>query len=524
MQLLRTRIAAGLAVLPLLFPSAAAQGLFEGGPVPTITLRLEEAALQALRDDARKYVKARVEVEGGPSFTDVAVKLKGAAGSFRGVDDRPAFTLNLDKHVKGQKYHGLDKFHLNNSVQDESLMNERIAAHLFRQAGIPAPRVAHARVRFNDRDLGVYVLKEGFDTAFLKRHFKDHRGNLYDGGFLREIDQPLELDEGPGGEERADLKALVEACRTENAEERWAKVAERLDVEAFLTFMALEFMTCHWDGYCHNRNNYRVYFDPGKGGRAVFLPHGLDQLFGDANFPLLHVPPSLVGSTVMQNPAWRSRYRERVRELLPLFDPPFGLEQVVAETTERLRPVFEGLGPDAAPQHAQRARDTVSRIHARVQSLRRLAAEPEPTPLAFDAAGQGRPEGWYTQTQDGQPRLEAVAPTGEPSQLWIAAEQGRAIASWRAKVRLDPGHYVLRGRARGEGIRALSEGPGTGAGLRISGAAREQQLESGKGWQELAFAFHVDHSREVELVAELRAEGGQVWYDRDSLRLERGQP
>ena len=52
-----------------------------------------------------------------------------------------------------------------------------------------------------------------------------------------------------------------------------------LDVDRFVTMTALDILFCHWDGYAMNRNNYRIYSDP-ESGKFVFMPHGLDQLFG----------------------------------------------------------------------------------------------------------------------------------------------------------------------------------------------------------------------------------------------------
>ncbi len=157
---------------------------FESGRVPQIRIEIVKTNMESLRRDARKYVPATVR-DGETVYTNVAIHLKGAAGSFRSVDDRPALTLNFDKFIPGQNFEGLDKLHLNNSVQDPSYMTELICGELFLAAGVPAARASHARVELNGRDLGLYVVKEGFDKKFLKRHFKDVNGNLYDGGFLR---------------------------------------------------------------------------------------------------------------------------------------------------------------------------------------------------------------------------------------------------------------------------------------------------------------------------------------------------
>ena len=54
----------------------------------------------------RPSVRATVR-EGELVWTNVSLHLKGAAGSFRSVDDKPALTLNFDKLPDGQRFHGL---------------------------------------------------------------------------------------------------------------------------------------------------------------------------------------------------------------------------------------------------------------------------------------------------------------------------------------------------------------------------------------------------------------------------------
>ena len=92
----------------------------------------------------------------------------------------------------------------------------------------------------NGRDVGLYVLKEGFDARFLGRHFPRSEGNLYDGGFAQDIDANLTKETGKGPDDRGDLYALALAAREPNAAKRWTEVGERLDIDSFVTFMALE--------------------------------------------------------------------------------------------------------------------------------------------------------------------------------------------------------------------------------------------------------------------------------------------
>lgn len=176
--------------------------------------------------------------------------------------------------------------HLNNRLQDPSYLSELASPDLNLAAGVPATRTTHAP-GLAERLMCFYVLKQGFDDHFLKRHFPSSKGNLYDGGFLQEIDAKLEKDSGKGPDDHSDLQALGRRVPRGDPAKRAQELSELLDVEKFISFMALELMGCHWDGYCQNRNNYRVYFDPDT-KRRHFFPHGMDQMFGDTNFGVLH--------------------------------------------------------------------------------------------------------------------------------------------------------------------------------------------------------------------------------------------
>jgi hypothetical protein len=357
---------------------AAAAALLEQGGVPRLEIRLTEEAAESLRRDPRAWTTCTLVEDGERSHEDVAVRIKGGYGSTRDLDDRPALTLNMDKHVRGRRFHGLDKFHLNNAVQDDSLLRELLGSTIVRAAGIPVPRVSHARVWINGRDVGLYVLKESFDEDFLRRSFVRPDGNLYDGGLLQDIDTGLERDEGDRGEPGADLAELTAACRSLDDASRWQAIEARLDVEAFLTFAATEAMLGHWDGYCASRNNYRIYMDPDVGGRARFLPHGMDQIFGDSGAGILEPPPALVAMAVMENRAWRRRYRERARELLPLFAAEERLLPLLDATVERLRPIVLDMGPEPLDRFTTAVEDLRNLVVAREATLREQAEAPEP--------------------------------------------------------------------------------------------------------------------------------------------------
>jgi hypothetical protein len=486
---------------------------FNQGKIPNLRIRLTPKEEAQLRADQRRYVDCTLTEDDTRTYEKVRVKLKGAAGSFRNLDDRPAFTLSMKK--KGERFHGLDKFHLNNSVQDESYLNELICAQLFLEAGYPAARVTHARVWLNDRDLGFYVLKEGFDEHFIARHFSGPQGNLYDGGFCQDIDAQLEKDAGDGPDDLSDLKALVAACREGNQEQRWALVEAKLDVPAFLNYVALELMMSHWDGYARNRNNYRVYFR-GDNHKAMFLPHGMDQMFGDANAGVFDVPGAMVCSAVLHNPKWKDQYRERVRALLPLFSAD-KLHAKIDTAHARMRPVVAKISEDRARHLDDRVRDFKNRVAERQKNIRNQFP---PEPIPFNAQGVALIEDWEPRAADGDVKLEKKMIGGR---LHLSIETGpsnRCASSFRTKVRLARGRYRLEAKVSTNNVTPLADSSGAGAGVRLSGQMRTTGASGSAGGQTVAHEFEIgEELREVELVAELRSTSGSALFDAATLRV-----
>lgn len=498
-------------------PSAA---LFEGGLIPNLRITLEPSQLDKLRQNPREYAEATIEQVGRPPFGPVGLKLKGAAGSYRNWEDRPALTVNMDKYRKKANFYGLTKFHLNNSVQDPSYLEEAVMADLFRQAGLPAPRVAHARVFLNGRDVGLYVLKEGFDRRFLARSFADPSGNLYDGGFCQDINADLEKDEGAGVDDRSDLKALVQATQEPDPARRHERVEALLDVDAFCGFMALERIGGHWDGYSGKANNYRVYFDP-RTGKAVFLPHGMDQMFEDPNWGLFEAG-SLISGQILQDPDFRRRYRAQLTRIIPLIDPPGPLQARVDAIEARLGPVLEATSRDWARHQREAAEGLKGAIAARAAGVRRQFDESEETSLDFDAEGVARlPKGWRSKTDGGQ--ADFGRDEGNPPSFRISVAGGEpCVASWRRRVVLGPGRYVFRVDVRAEGVEPPPGTDKVGIGVGRGGTPRTQHRLGTSPLESMEHAFTVsDGQSTVELVLELRAKSGTVWFDQASVRLTR---
>ncbi len=515
-----------------LYPSCAdeTEAFFQKGEIPSIELRLDDAAVASLRNEPRTYARVGIVVDGKELTPLAGAKLKGAAGSFQSFDERPGFTIHLAKFDGSARFHGMRKFHLNNAVQDPTYLSEWLSSSIARDADIPATLVSFARLKVNERDLGVYVVKESFDEDFLRRNFRNPTGNLYDGGFCADIDSELERDEGKdvgeNGETRADLRAIADACADPDMQSRWKRLEKLVDISAFVRFVALEAMLGHWDGYAFNSNNYRLYFEPGK--RARFIPHGMDQCFQDPAMSVLDMPRALVAASVMKNPKWRADYRREIARLLPEFDPQ-RLMKRLEPVQRRLQEALRAYSNDAADLQSTEARALADRVVARAQNLLEQRNAPEPKPLVFRPGVAVVIRGFHGMSEVEDANLEEVDENGAQWYRVTAGPNGRCIAGFRRGVLLERGRYELEALVRTDGVVALDalqdeDAPGTAAGLRTSGAPRGEGA-SGGGERVMKFEFEVTESTaDIELVLELRAKRGTAMWRTDSITLTKLRP
>jgi hypothetical protein len=489
---------------------------FAAQSVPRLMFKFTPEEWEYLKKDPRRYADAMmIDLDTEEIFKGVAVKCKGSAGSFQGPEQRPGLTVSMNKYKGAERWRGFLKFHLNNAVQDGTYLMEQIAGEMARAAGVPASRCAHALVKWQGRDMGLYVFKEAFDEDFLSHFYQNPEGDLYDGGFVRELDLNTEKDEGEPMQ-RENLRELIAASQEPNLERRWARLEKILDVDEYLSFTAMESLTCHWDGYNFNRNNYRVYFDV-TSGKAQFFLHGTDQTFADANFPVTREPGSLVGQAVMSNPVWKKGYRERVEKIYETVLKPIDWPGRVTEIGEKVKAGVEKVNPQLAKDFNARMVDGRNRITARLAGIAKQLND-VPKPVKFDEKSLAALTAGDWQPQGAAAAIDTATHDGKAS-LHIRAD-GETNASWRKTVSLPPGKYRFEARLATAGVVGAKQPTGEGAGVRISGGSRgaPNAVTGDTGWQEIGYDIETPGG-DVVLVAELRATKGDVWFDRDSLRL-----
>jgi spore coat protein CotH len=264
-------------------------------------------------------------------------------------------------------------------------LNEKICRELFDAAGVPAPRAGFTTVQMNGRNLGIHVLTEGFNKEFLRHYFTNVHGNLYQTHGNQEITDHLDVNSGDDPKNDAGLRALARAVKEADPAIRWRRLEDTLDMNRFLSFMAMEVMLCHWDGYCMNQNNYRVFHDLGS-NKVVFIAHGLDQMFGTgtmllggekstANCPIFPPWQGAVARAVMSTSEGGRLYVSRLEQL---YTNHFHVDPLLKRVDE-LASVVQSAMTESEPQSArnyQRQVDTLkAHIQQRDKSLARQLAQ-----------------------------------------------------------------------------------------------------------------------------------------------------
>ena len=340
--------------------SGASDELFDPGRVPRFDIEITPAAVAELeaaiaRRDYKRFVRARFRY-GTEVLEDIGLRIKGESSRTR-FDEKPALKLKFDEFVQGQGFRELRRLTLNNMFEDPSAVAERLSYHLFRLAGLPAPRANSAVLYVNGQYYGLYVNVESIDKAFLRRWFASDAGNLYEEGqqdFLPGKETTFELETNEMANDRGDLRALITALGAARPDTLLADLAPELDVDHFLKFTAVEGLVNQWDMYGYTRfypNNFHLYSDPQR--RFVFLPWGLDMTWkpfhdGAPHLPMLGlghrandarqvITAGLIFQRCLASGPCRARYVAIVREMLDLMEGA-RLDTLAATYREQVRP------------------------------------------------------------------------------------------------------------------------------------------------------------------------------------------
>ncbi|WP_339793571.1 CotH kinase family protein [uncultured Imperialibacter sp.] len=231
------------------------------------------------------FVPAEVFYE-GKEWYRVGVRFKGnssLSSTWSSGNMKLSFKLDFDEfeddypQIKNQRFYGFKKLSLKNNYNDKSFLREKVAADIFRNAGLASSHTAFYTVYVDHGDgpvyFGLYTLVEEVDDTVIDTQFANNDGNLYqpdgDGAsiaagtftesvFVKETNE----DAADWSDIQSLFTALHAGTRTSDATAWRTNLETVFDTDVFLKYLAVNTVIQNWDTYGRMTHNYFLYNNP----------------------------------------------------------------------------------------------------------------------------------------------------------------------------------------------------------------------------------------------------------------------
>jgi spore coat protein CotH len=287
---------------------------------------MDPADWKALRDSYREntYYAANVAID-GDIVEQVGVRSRGK-GSRSPV--KPGLKLDFNHYVKGQNFRGIKNIAAKNVIQDQSMVREYLANLVFQAMGIEVSGVSFTRVYVNDEYWGVYNLIEYGDVPFLKARFpNDSGGNLFKYEWLRVynfgsrgadaaayIPDPFKPESNENTLDGSVLAAFIQAINSGSDASFASDIAKYVDVQQFLTYIAIENALAESDGMLGTEGMNNFYMYQNAQNRFFFIPWDKNTSFNSPNWPLFrNVEANPLARRLLNDPAQKKIYVDQVK-------------------------------------------------------------------------------------------------------------------------------------------------------------------------------------------------------------------
>ena len=342
--------------------------VFEDNTVKRLDLVITEARWQSMLDDMTETYGAFGGGSSGPGLIDtdenpifvpgevfyegkqwyrVGLRFKGNSSlqsSWKSGILKLSFKLDFDEfeddypQIKNQRFYGFKKLSLKNNYLDKSMMREKVATDIFRNAGLAASHTAFYTVYIDHGNgpqyFGVYTLVEEVDDTVIDTQFSSDDGNLYkpdgdaasfaNGTFNEEeYEKKTNEDEADFTDVSNLLSVLHDGTRTTDAATWRTNLETVLDTDVFLKYLAVNTVIQNWDTYGRMTHNYFLYNNPDT-SKLTWIPWDNNEALQTGkqggslplNFSGLSASSWPLIGYLYQDDVYRAKYDTYVQEVI----------------------------------------------------------------------------------------------------------------------------------------------------------------------------------------------------------------
>ena len=361
-------------------PASVAPGyetrLFDKSKVHTIDIIIDD--WDAFLDTAaeEEYSSCTLVID-GEKFSNVAIRAKGN-NSRRLTEkyghDRYSLKIEFDHYTFGS-YHGLDKFSLDSSFQDNSYLKNYMTYDMMRFMDVPSPLCSYVRVTVNGEYWGLFLAVEEPEEAFARRNFGADHGMLYKPDYrsLEDANNDVALKYTTDNPEdydnifrhakfdctESDRQRLIRALKI-LSEGQGTEIGSAVNVDEVLRYFTVQVFVVNLDSYLGKTgHNYFLYEEDGIISilpwdyNLAFATYslGMPDPVNDAglyvNYP---IDTPAAGEIMLNRPLYHNlmkteqyftRYHEYFNYFMEKYFENRYFEKKVAETTRMIAPYVE---------------------------------------------------------------------------------------------------------------------------------------------------------------------------------------
>tara|TARA_R110002050_G_scaffold36712_2_gene91717 strand:- start:407 stop:1858 length:1452 start_codon:yes stop_codon:yes gene_type:complete len=251
------------------------------------------------------FVPAEVFYQ-GKEWYRVGLRFKGNSSlqsSWQNGILKLSFKLDFDEfeddypQIDNQRFYGFKKLSLKNNYNDKSMLREKVAADVFKNAGLAVSHTAFYTVYVDHGDgptyFGLYTMVEEVDDTVIDEQFSDDDGNLYkpDGNAATfavnsfnetEYYKKTNEDEADFSDVQSLLAVLHDGSRITDAATWRNNMDAVLDTDVFLKYLATNTVIQNWDTYGRMSHNYYLYNNP-ENSKLTWIPWDNNEALQEGN-------------------------------------------------------------------------------------------------------------------------------------------------------------------------------------------------------------------------------------------------
>lgn len=267
-----------------------------------------------------------------------------------------SFKLDFDEfeddypQIDNQRFYGFKKLHLKNNYDDASMLREKVAGDVFRNADLAGSRTAFYTVYVDYGDgpiyFGLYTMVEDVENTLLEDYFGDDDGNLYkpDGNAASFASGTYNEDEyvKKNNEDEADfsdvsslLSILNDDIRTTDPATWRTNLEQVFDTNVFLKYLAVNTAIQNWDTYGKMTHNYYLYNNPDT-DKLIWIPWDNNEALQNGkmggslalDFSDLNASQWPLIGYLYQDEVYKAQYDTYLQEII---DGPFSVSTIQSQ-------------------------------------------------------------------------------------------------------------------------------------------------------------------------------------------------